>query len=255
MIPVKRREEILSFVQKRRICTIQELARRFSVSRVTIHRVLSDLEHEALVTKVHGGVRVSELATGIETRFNIRMNTQKPQKIEIARKALRQIQDGDTIFIDSSTTCYQLVRLLREQDSLRLTVISNSPLVSYEMSRSRHINFISTGGELFQEVLTFAGDLTLEAIGKLQFEKAFISTAALSTDKGLMTTQSFLATIKRRVIEKATQVNLLIDSSKFERIAPNMIAPVQRVARIISDAGLNEELQRPYRALSIELVV
>ena len=60
MVPVKRKEEILGFIQQRKICSIAELAGRFSVSRVTIHRVLNELESEDLVTKVHGGVRASQ---------------------------------------------------------------------------------------------------------------------------------------------------------------------------------------------------
>ncbi len=255
MVPVKRKEEILDFVQEKKICSIAELARRFSVSRVTIHRVLNDLESEDLVTKVHGGVRASEPQGRIETRFKVRMQTNKAKKIEIAGKALQFVRNGDTIFIDSSTTCYQFARRLGELDSLHLTVISSSPLISYELSEARHINVISTGGELFQEVYTFAGDITLEAIGKLQFGTAFVSAAALSVEQGLMTSQSFLALIKRRVIEKASEVNLLIDSGKFDRIAPRVIAPIENVTRIITDSGLPEELQKKYGKLGIELVL
>jgi DeoR/GlpR family transcriptional regulator of sugar metabolism len=255
VIPVKRREEILNFIRKNKICTIEELAKRFSVSRVTIHRVLNELECEALVTKVHGGVRFTDQEAGIETRFGVRMKTHKSEKIEIARKALRYLHSGDTVFIDSSTTCYQLVHLLRSQEDLNITVISNGPLVSYELSQARHIGVISTGGELFQEVYTFAGDLTLEAIDKLQFNKVFVSAGAVTVDKGPMTTQSFLAVTKRRVMEKASEVNLLIDSSKFGRIAPKVIVPLDRISRIITDAGLPREIREQYEKLGVELVL
>jgi DeoR/GlpR family transcriptional regulator of sugar metabolism len=255
LIPVKRREDILDFVQQKKICSIQELAKQFSVSRVTIHRVLNELEGDALVTKVHGGVRASQPQEKIETRFTIRMEINKAKKIEIARKALQFIRDRDSVYIDSSTTCFQFARLLGAQESLHVTVISNSPLISYELSDARHINIISTGGDLFQEIYSFAGDLTLDAIDKLQFEKVFLSAPALSLEQGLMTTQSFLALIKQRVIEKATEVNLLVDSSKFDRIAPRVIAPIESVNRIISDTGLSRKLREKYGKLGVELVV
>lgn len=255
MIPVKRKEDILDFIQHNQICSIQELADRFSVSRVTIHRVLNDLESEALVTKVHGGVRASESHGGIETRFAVRLNTNRSKKIEIAGKALRLVEEGDTIFIDSSTTCCAFARLLGAQASARVTVISNSPLISYDLSNARHINLISTGGEFFQEVYTFAGDIALEVIGKLQFGKVFVSAAALSVEQGLMTTQSYLALIKRKVMEKASEVNLLIDSTKFERLAPRVFAPIQSVTRIITDSGLSESLREKYGKLGVELVL
>ena len=254
MVPVKRKEEILGFIQQRKICSIAELAGRFSVSRVTIHRVLNELESEDLVTKVHGGVRASQAQGKIETRFTVRMEINKEKKIQIARKALQFVRDRDAIYIDSSTTCLQFARLLGVEPSLHVTVISNSPLISYELSDARHLNIISTGGDLFQEVYSFAGDLTLEAIQKLHFEKVFLSAPAVSLEQGLMTSQSFLALIKRKVIEKASEVNLLVDSSKFERIAPRVIAPIESVTRIITDSELPDEIRKKYGKLGIELV-
>jgi DeoR/GlpR family transcriptional regulator of sugar metabolism len=256
LVPVKRKEEILDFIRDKKICSIAELARRFSVSRVTIHRVLNELESEDLVTKVHGGVRAAQQPQGrIETRFSVRMEINKAKKIEIAKKARQFVRDRDSIYIDSSTTCFQFARLLGAESSLHLTVISNSPLISCELSDARHLNIISTGGDLFQEVYSFAGDLTLEAIQKLQFEKVFLSAPALSVEQGLMTSQSFLALIKRKVIAKASEVNLLVDSSKFDRIAPRVIAPIERVTRIITDSGLPDELRKKYGKLGIELVM
>jgi len=255
LVPVKRKEEILDFIQEKKICSIEELSRRFSVSRVTIHRVLNELESEDLVTKVHGGVRASQPQGKIETRFTVRMEINKAKKIEIAKKARQFVRDRDSIYIDSSTTCFQFARQLGMEESLHLTVISNSPLISCELSDARHLNIISTGGDLFQEVYSYAGDLTLEAIAKLQFEKVFLSAPALSVEQGLMTSQSFLALIKRRVIEKASEVNLLVDSSKFDRIAPRVIAPIEKVTRIITDSELPDELRKKYGKLGIELVI
>jgi DeoR/GlpR family transcriptional regulator of sugar metabolism len=183
------------------------------------------------------------------------MEINKAKKIEIAQKARQFVRDRDTIYIDSSTTCFQFARLLGSDQSLHVTVISNSPLISYELSDARHLNIISTGGDLFQEIYSFAGDLTLEAIAKLQFEKVFLSAPALSLEQGLMTTQSFLALIKRRVIEKASEVNLLVDSSKFDRIAPRVIAPIEKVTRIITDSELSDTMKRKYGKLGVELVI
>lgn len=254
MLAVERKQEILGFIRKNKICSIDRLASRFGVSRVTVHRILNGLEAEELVTKVHGGVRLCE-PPALETRFAIRLRTNRAEKEEIARKALRYIESGDTIYVDSSTTCYQLVRALRRRQDLHVTVISSSPLVSYELAHARHISFISTGGELDHEVLTFTGELTLEAIGRLQFAKAFVSAGAVAPDKGLMTSKSFLADIIRRAMHGAREVNLLVDSSKFQRLAAQIIAPVTRVSRIISDVGLPAGTIESLRALGVEVVV
>jgi len=254
VLAVERKQEILGYIRRNRICSIDALASRFQVSRVTVHRILNGLEDEQLVTKVHGGVRLYD-PSALETRFSIRLRTNRAQKEEIARKALRYVVDGDTIYVDSSTTCYQLVRALRHRHDLHLTVISSSPLVSYELAHARHISVISTGGELDHEVLSLTGQLTLEAIGRLQFDKAFVSVGAVALDRGLMTSKSFLADIIRRAMERAREVNLLADSSKFQRLAAQLIAPVNAVTRIISDGGLPADTIESLKALGVEVVV
>ena len=51
----QRRQEILTCLEERESCTIQELADILSVSTMTIHRDLDKLVEQGVVLKVHGG--------------------------------------------------------------------------------------------------------------------------------------------------------------------------------------------------------
>jgi DeoR family fructose operon transcriptional repressor len=248
-----RKEQILSYISERKSCRINELAEQFAISRVTVHRILNELETEALVTKVRGGVKFS-----VSSSMNIagnRMVANIKEKSEIAQKATAYINEGDAIFLDSSTTCYYLAKELCAQPRLELTVITNSPMVLYQLNQMTHIHVICTGGELHYPLNALAGPLTIGAIERLQFDKAFISAAGIELTAGIMSAQAYIVELRRALIETAAEVTLLMDSSKFSKHAPLVIAPVEKLTRIISDSGLSAEEIRRFKDRGIEIVI
>lgn len=164
MLPIQRKEEILNFVIEQGSCRIEELSTRFDVSKVTIHRILNELELSGKIKKVRGGVRATRDESTPVIRFSERVDVRSKQKDAIARLALDLINPGDTIFVDSSTTGLSLIRCLARNKECPITILSNSPVAVLELDRARHLQFISTGGELHSDSYTYAGDLTLEAL-------------------------------------------------------------------------------------------
>lgn len=252
-IPEERKEAMLMDIKEHRYCSIDELVRKFGVSRVTVHRTLSELEQDQLVVKVRGGVRFQE-AVGIETRFSIRLKTHQEQKLEIAEKAVELISDGDSIFLESSSTCLYLAHQIHQRKFSDLTVITNGPEIGDILSNCPEIHVIMTGGEYHTDLNTLGGPLALYAIGKLQFKKVFLSALAISTE-GIMTSISSLLDIKRKLLEGDREFNLLIDSSKFSSIAPHLIMPITQLKRIITDKGLSQELLKTYESLNVEVII
>lgn len=254
MIPIQRKEEILKLIKENNICTIEELTKRFNISNVTVHRILNELEEEGLVNKVRGGVKLVSPSLP-EIRFNVRMRTNLAQKREIARKAVTFIKEGDSIFLDASTTCFIFAKEISRGNYSDLTVVTNSPFVVCELSQSPNIHVISTGGELQYQLNGLAGSLTLNFMASLHLDKAFVSAAGISLKKGLMTSQPFIVEVLQKAFEVANEINLLIDSSKFFKVAMLTIAPVTRVTRIISDSKLPKETIVECQRLGIEVVV
>ena len=252
-IPIERKEAMLMLIKEKRFCSIEELIRKFGVSKVTIHRMLNELENDRLVVKIRGGVRFQE-APGVETKFSIRLKNNNEQKQEIARKALALIEDGDSIFLESSSTCLYLATQIGQENFSDLTVITNGPAIGDELSNYPGIHVIMTGGEYHAELNTLGGPLALYAIERLQFKKVFLSALAISP-KGIMTSISLLLDIKRKLMEGDREFNLLIDSSKFSGIAAHMIMPVTQLKRIITDHRLDPDLVKAYEALGVEVLI
>ncbi len=69
MIPSERQAQIVAWLQDEKRLTIAQLAARFGVSGMTIHRDLDALAAQGLVEKVHGGaaLRVSKRVVEVET--------------------------------------------------------------------------------------------------------------------------------------------------------------------------------------------
>lgn len=252
-IPMERKEAMLMLVKEKRFCSIEELIQKFGVSKVTVHRMLNELENDRLVVKVRGGVRFQE-AAGVETKFSIRLKNNNEQKLEIAQKALTLIEDGDSIFLESSSTCLYLAAQIGRSHFSDLTIITNGPAIGDELSNYPGIHVIMTGGEYHAELNTLGGPLTLYAIEKLQFKKVFLSALAISP-KGIMTSISLLLDIKRKLMEGDREFNLLIDSSKFAGIAPHMIMPATQLKRIITDHRLSPDLVKTYEDLGVEVLI
>lgn len=254
MIPVQRKEKMLKLIKEDDICTVKELTKRFNVSNVTVHRVLNELEEEGLVDKVRGGVKLVTPSLP-EIRFNVRMRTNLAQKREIARKAVIFIKEGDLIFLDASTTCFIFAKEICKGNYSDLTVVTNSPFVVCELSKSPNIHVISTGGELQYQLNGLAGSLTLNFMASLHLDKVFVSAAGISLRKGLMTSQPFIVEVLQKIFEVANEVNLLIDSSKFLKVAMLTITPATRVTRIISDSKLPKEIIAQCQQSGIKIVV
>lgn len=253
MIPLQRKEKVLELIRKNNICTIKELISKFNVSNTTIHRILNELEKEGLITKIRGGAKLA--GPLLETRFNVRMKTNLTQKREIAKKALSFVKKGDSIFIDASTTCLIFAQELSRQNYQDLTIVTNAPFVVCELSKVPNITVVSTGGELQYQLNSLAGPLTLNFISNLHLDKAFVSVGGISIQKGLMTSQIFIVEVLQKVFEVTKEINVLVDSSKFYKLAMLTIAPLTRVDRIITDSKLPKHIVTEYEKLGIQVVV
>jgi len=252
MVSVMRKENILIYIRDQGVCSIQELSDRFSVSKVTVYRILNELEKENAVTKIRGGVRITETSI-FEKQFKIRLHTNQKAKEEIARQAVAHIEEGNSVFIDASTTGYYLAKELAQNQSMHLTVISTGPSLISLLAQSPNIQLILTGGEYQQYWNTLSGTVALDAIRKLQFDKAFITAGGVSLDKGIMTSLSFLLEITTTVLNSTKEVNLIVDSTKFSKIAPLVIAPVTDVRRLISDSGLSSDIVQRFIESGVEV--
>lgn len=253
MMPSERRSVALRQIRKQGQCGIDELASLLNVSRVTVHRILDELESQGLVRKERGGVRANDEAD-LEGRFDQRKSIDSELKREIAQKAISNIGERDAIFIDSSTTSYFFADALATAfPNYLLTIVTNSPAVVWRLLDIPAFHVISAGGELDHRLTALTGPIAVDTISRLNFSKAFISPNAVSL-QGIMTPHSSTSVILSQLLEKNVEVTLLAESPKFYRMAPLFIAPLSKLKRIITDSKLPAEIRDQYKDAGVEII-
>ena len=139
---VSRLNSIEQYVISRETVSIDELCEVFGVSKNTIRRDLNELEMRGHITKVYGGVTATVPSGAVPTPIRSSLNT--VDKSLIGRLAAEEVEDGDTIFIDSGTTTLCLLRFLVAKK--RITIITHSLGALSEASKYDNLNIISLGG-------------------------------------------------------------------------------------------------------------
>jgi DeoR family fructose operon transcriptional repressor len=100
-----------------------------------------------------------------------------------------------------------------------------------------------------------AGRWTVEFIGDLNFDTAFVSAAGLTLDAGLTTSRRPLADVVNAASAAAGRTVGLIDATKVGRATLVSIAPAQDLDMIVTDDGLDALVAEEYRAAGVRLEI
>ena len=218
---------ILDYLRQRKRCTLAELMKKFGVSSATIHRDVDELARWDADMKVRGGLVFNEVvARRVNgSDFNERIVTNRAAKVAAARKALAHIAEGDIIFLDSSTTVYELAVLLRSSDFAHLTIITNSVSIVQSFRKyPSHYTLIGLGGSFDPQLNSFLGETVIRQLAELNITKAFVSAFGLD-DKNATTNHEHQAELVRRVMAASERSYLILDRSKKGRTGLHRLAP------------------------------
>jgi len=252
-----RRARILERIQRDGGASVRELARDYGVSAITVHRDLGRLAADGLIERVHGGARPTVgRATRIEvaTDWAKRLEQAVPEKEAIADRAAQFVEDGSTVFVDSSSTSLALARHLERRPPRALTLVTNSPAIAFEL-QAQPIHVIVTPGEVDQTLRMIGGRWAVEFLAGLNIETAFVSAGGVTLEQGLTTTRRSLADTLHAAMASSKRTFALIDSTKFGLSALLSIARLDELDAVIVDDGLPHETIDAYVAAGVNLIV
>lgn len=214
-----RTKQIYEYLKQREMCSFAELMKRFKVSSATIHRYADELSKRDAVTRVRGGLAFnkSEAPREDTTAYLDRVVTNRKSKIAAARRALSAITEGDIVFLDSSTTVYELALLLREANFSHLTIVTNSVSIIGNFRKfPSHYVLIGLGGSYDPHLNSILGSETTAQLSHMNVTKAFVSAFGID-DKNVTTNNERQAELLRNVLSSADKRFLIVDSTKFNR--------------------------------------
>lgn len=176
------------------------------------------------------------------------------RRIEIARLAASEVQDGDTILIDAGPISCELAEHLGSHKNI--TVITNS-LAALEMLKdsSADITVISTGGALRRSSQAFVGPTAESTLKEFHIDKLFLMVSSVSKNLVLYHTNISEVTIKQLMIRLAKEVILLADHSCFQQESLVQVAPISTVNKLITDDALSASVRLELGSRGVTVVL
>lgn len=247
----ERKQAIMDLLVTARAVDLDDLADRFSVSKMTIHRDLDDLEQAGLLRKIRGGATV-ESGTQFESDFRIRAMQDAEAKARMARAAADLVEPGMTVMVNDGSMAALLASTL--VDKRPLTVITNNAAVLDVLRTEPGITLIALGGIYSAKYNAFFGVVTEGALSRLRADLAFISTPAVAGCRAFHMDDEVVRT-KRAMMNAAAQSCLLINHKRFGRSALHVLADLTEFDAIITDAAPAPEDRAAMDRAGIKLTI
>jgi len=228
----ERRQAIMDLLVAARAVDLDDLAARFAVSKMTIHRDLDDLEQAGLLRKVRGGATI-EAGTQFESDFRIRALQDGEAKIRMAHAARALIEPGMTVMVNDGSMAALLGASLTE--CAPLSVITNNAAVIERLKDAPRVTLIALGGIYSAKFNGFFGMVTESALAGLHADLAFISTPAVAGLRAFHMDDNAVRA-KRAMMHAAERSVLLVNHARFGRSALHALADLTEFDAIITDA-------------------
>jgi DeoR family transcriptional regulator of aga operon len=226
---------ILSELEQRERVTVDQLATLLGVSKVTIRSDLETLHRQGLVHRTRGGA-LKPLATNGELPLEQTRKQRAHEKRRIGEVAAALIEEGDTVFLDVGSTTTEIARSL--SPLLRgVTVVTNGLNIAVELEKLPNVNVVVTGGTLRRLQHSLVNPFGLRLIESIHADKLFLGCNGVSAVAGITNRNLEEAEIKSCMTANAREVIVVADHSKLGHIATAAVAPLSRVARLITGRG------------------
>ena len=151
----------------------------FGVSEMTVRRDFAVLVASGHARKTTGGIVSSGLYSP-ERSYDQRLILEPEAKASIGAVAAGLVEDGDTIFLSSGTTCLALARELRARQDLTVVTCSVPALVA--LMANPAIDVFAPGGLASAKHDDLTGPLAEAGFQRFWARKAFIGASGLTAD-------------------------------------------------------------------------
>lgn len=257
MLKAARHKEIIALVQGGGAVEVNALAERFQTSPITIRRDLIELHERGLLERTRGGAVSGEVIAEGWARYESISYAERErenfrEKRAIAELAAQLVSDGDCILVNGGTTSRHLAEALRGHHNLH--VVTNGLTVAMEFARSQNSSVYLLPGTVDFKKMASVSRPAPGAFEDISVRAAFLGVHGISPSGGIAMLSPEEAAMNRAFIDAAQTVNVIVDSSKFKSQAIFRIAQLDRVTRVITDAGIDPLTRQALEKLGIEVL-
>ncbi len=231
---------------------VKNLSKQFGVNPETIRNDLTFLEKEGKLKKAYGGAYLPE---GVRNDINVRIRETifLKEKKAIARCCVNYIEDGDTLFLDCSTTSLHIAKNIINKNSL--TVVTNSMMVANELSNNVNVKTILLGGVLDNHSLSVLGVKTISNLSDYYVDKTFVSCRGLDIESGITDSNEEQAKVRRMMLERGKTGYLILDNTKFDLISFISIGDISLVDCVITEKDISNDWKEHFKRNNVKLII
>ncbi|MGI8772510.1 MAG: transcriptional repressor AgaR [Acidobacteriaceae bacterium] len=252
MLIDERRQHVLSRIQQEGRALVGELSDQLGISRITIRKDLDHLQSKGLIQRTHGGALTIQSGALFDPPLPEKEKLHHKEKERIAMAAVKLVQEGQCVVLDSGTTTTAIARALRKFQ--RLTVITNAVNIAAELTGT-DFEVILTGGMLRKNSFSLVGPLAEEVLHEIHADILFLGVDGFDIKVGVTTPNVLESRVNRAMVHAAKTVVAVCDSTKFGRRSLALIVPPSAIDRVITDAKLGSAQVEALQNAGIEVTL
>jgi DeoR family ulaG and ulaABCDEF operon transcriptional repressor len=252
----ERENLILQAVGRTGFITYRDLEAALPASPATIRRDLTRLEAAGQLVRVHGGAKLPQREEAAQLRlagtpFDQSITQNLAAKQAIGRAAAALVAPGEGLMIDGGTTTLQMCPHLAGLDC---QVLTNSLHIVNALLPQEGTRILVPSGTLFREQNIILAPSGEDSMPRFHAPRLFMGAAAIGP-QGIMQADVVLVAAERRLIDRAEQVIVLADSSKFGSSSGAIVCALDEVDVLITDRGIDAEAARAVEAAGVRLIL
>lgn len=238
-----RQARMLSMIRERQEIKVEELARAFNVSLMTVRRDLQTLEDRRLISRFYGGASVD--ASAAAPKDDAALYRQL-----IARYSATLVRSGETIFINGSNTALGLMEYTGDRSFTAVT--NNGNAVKYRCPAGVSVTLL--GGTLRGQSHIMTGDNTMRNLLMTQADKAFLGCAGISSDGELLCGIPTELSINETMIAHAREYFILADHTKVGKAGTYASCSLEKRGTVITDELAPAAVLDQLRAIGMNVI-
>ncbi|MEE0419775.1 MAG: DeoR/GlpR family DNA-binding transcription regulator [Lachnospiraceae bacterium] len=253
---IERQSLIVNLLEEKGKVSVNELSQLMQVSKETIRRDLKEMEDAGMIQRTHGGAVLSEASKGVkEYPYLMREIQNYTEKDKLCKEAAKKVRDGDTIFIDNSSTTLNMIQHISPR--YQVTIITNSIRLLLDASLQEYSNLtlISLGGIFRASNYSLTGIMASEWINNFRPHKVFLSCCGVNVGEGITDSSIYEVDVKRLMMEKAQEVYVLADATKFGKPGVVFLSDFSKIDYLVTNRGLSPEQEESLKRQGTRLVV
>lgn len=246
-----RLERIRQMVRLDKKVVVTELSKTFGVAPETIRRDLEKLEMEGQVVRTYGGAVLNQAESPEKIDFVKRSKTNVEEKRTIGLLVSKLVPQNASIGCDASSTVMEALKCLSDREDI--LVLTNSVKVVREMDQSR-FGILLTGGRVNRQSYSMQGGVARSTIQEYHLDLVMLSCKGLSNEGGIFDSHELEADVKKTLLDQGRKAILLVDHSKFGKVAFVKFTDLEAINMVITDREPSEEWMRLFNRNDIEVL-